>query len=154
VLITANNVAISYNFLLAMAPMESSALETTDETRAVFITNASSVLYAMIKDIHLLAARKVQNTSAKYQQLTSVTLKTPVRLGPQYAKLPSCILSFTPSFLLRNQASILIFSSTLNKDTILLLRSITRPRSSYVITSSRLNPSHSPSHSYFPHLAS
>jgi hypothetical protein len=59
--------------------------------------------------------------------------KTPVRLGPQYAKLPSCILSFTPSFLLRNQASILIFSRTLNKDTISLLRSITRPRSSYVI---------------------
>jgi hypothetical protein len=59
--------------------------------------------------------------------------KTPIRLGPQYAKLPSYILSFTPSFLLRNQASILIFSSTLNKDIILLLRLITRPRSSYVI---------------------
>jgi hypothetical protein len=58
---------------------------------------------------------------------------TPVRLGPQYAKLPSCILSFTPSFLLRNQALILIFSSSLNKDIILLLRLKTRLRSLYII---------------------
>jgi hypothetical protein len=65
--------------------------------------------------------------------LPLVTLKTPVRLGPQYAKLPSCILSFTLSFLLRNQASILIFSSTLNKDIILLLCLITRLKSLYII---------------------
>jgi hypothetical protein len=86
---------------------------------------------------HKRAQPKVlQGHIAEIEQFSRVSIchaKTPVRLGPQYAKLPSCILSFTPSFLLRNQASILIFSSYSNKDTILLLRSITRPRSSYVI---------------------